>query len=257
VAAAAFGGAILLKGFPAATLLVWLRRRWLWPGLAALAVALAALIAPPFLRDPAAWQTFRDSNLAPLGSMGAGNFGLMALVADAGSRLGIEWTSASWLRANLASRALFFGTAGLIVGFARRRSLSAEAGLLLLAHFLSYNHVWEHHMSAAIVASALVLRGVQSAGDVGRAWSWTLAALLVLLAVPTPLALIGLDPASWSRADLLLLQSSKALPTLALFVTGAVWLLGTGKGDRQRGQARGTGKGSALQPRTPTTRQMQ
>jgi hypothetical protein len=89
-----------------------------------------------------------------------------------------------------------------------------------LAAYRAY--VWEHHMSAVVVAGALLLLGMRDEAPPG--WRWSAAILLALLAIPTHFALIGLDPGAWTFLDLLGLQASKALPALALFTLGAVWL---------------------------------
>jgi hypothetical protein len=99
---------------------------------------------------------------------------------------------------------------------------------MLLAHFLTYHHVWEHHYSGVLV---LVLLGL---GRVGPT-PW-LSIPAVLLALPTPFVLLdtSLDPAvadpstSWSWWGRALLPACKVVPTWI----AAIALLRSGTTDR-------------------------
>jgi hypothetical protein len=103
---------------------------------------------------------------------------------------------------------------------------------MLLAHFASYPHVWEHHMSAVIVLGLLLF--VEGAGSRGEAA--LLAACVLLLALPTPFALFDTardarawDPTPawplWQRYAILL---PRAVPALGLYLAGMAHLVRAG-----------------------------
>jgi hypothetical protein len=92
------------------------------------------------------------------------------------------------------------------------------ASTLLLAHFVSYFQVWEHHISAAVVVGVLLCVGLERAGsarDAGVALAATAA-----LALPTPFAWLPSDPSAWSSLERLLPPLAKTIPLLVLFGAG-------------------------------------
>jgi hypothetical protein len=173
--------------------------------------------------------------------------------------------------------AVLAGTAALVL-LARRPRLVRAAVALLLAHFVSYAHVWEHHMSAVLVLGLLLLREhwpaapadtLSSADCTARtpAQRATLppAAIVSLLAVlilalPTPFVFLDVakdpsvvDPSvRWSAAARLLLAGSKALPTLALYIVAVATLC---RRDRTLVRANRLG-GSLPRPLRPSIRQI-
>ena len=229
-AIAAFASAALLKVFPLVTLPAFARTARGAAVGALAAVAVGAVALPGFALHPDDWETFRRINFsAPVGGLDAGNYGLSyvahLLLAPEGG-----WAEESWQRLVLVWQwGLLFSTAGLVV-MARHPGLLLGAATLLLAHFLSYVHVWEHHMSGALVAVLAAALVAEREGERGA-----LAVLLAcgtLLALPTPFWLLdsALDPRvwdpstgwpSWQRA---LLASSKALPLLLAF-GACLWVL--------------------------------
>ena len=190
-----------------------------------------------FATHPEQWRTFAALNLAdPVGGMDPGNYGLTYLLFLALQDLGlVQGTSLSpdfliaWRYGWLAL------TAALVLS-SRSRSVTLATCALVLAHFLGFAHVWEHHASGivAIGAALLVALGRQPE-PARRAVALTLAAL-VALALPTPFALFDsardplvYDPSyGWPRYASYLCAASKALPTLLLFAVaaGALWQCG-------------------------------
>jgi hypothetical protein len=239
---AALAGAALLKVFPLVTLpaLAKTARGAAVGALAALVFAAAAL--PGFALRPDDWETFRSVNFSPtLRGLDAGNYGLLYVAHLAG---GPGWDDEGWRRFALAWQwTLLLGTAGLVV-LARHASVLLAAATLLLAHFLSYAQVWEHHVSGAllvVLAAGLALERDGERGALGL-----LLAAAVLLALPTPFGLLDreLDPSVWDPStgwplwQRLLLAASKALPLLLAFGTCLAVLLRAGLGSPRAGLIR-------------------
>jgi hypothetical protein len=98
---------------------------------------------------------------------------------------------------------------------------------MILAHFLSYADVWEHHMSGALVVGMLILWSITEEGpDSARGrLSMVMAICLLLLALPTPYVFFDLakDPAvfepglQWSPFVRDVLVLSKVAPTATLY----------------------------------------
>ena len=154
------------------------------------------------------------------------------------------WVDQHWpIVADTWRNLVLAGTACLVL-LSRRSRLVLSAVALLLAHFVSYAHVWEHHMSAVLVLGLLLLREHWPVPRADTALSSdrtpsaaahrtilspaaivSLAAVLIL-ALPTPFFFLDVakdssvvDPSmNWSSAPRLLLAGSKALPTLALYI---------------------------------------
>ena len=64
-----------------------------------------------------------------------------------------EWNLPLWGALTIVWRAAVLGGTAVTILRARDLPLQIGASTLLLAHFVSYFQVWEHHVSAAIVAS--------------------------------------------------------------------------------------------------------
>jgi hypothetical protein len=133
------------------------------------------------------------------------------------------------------------GIAAAVVLLARRQALYAEAAVLLLAEFLASYQVWEHHSSGAIVAGGLLVVAMlrhnlasmassPAEARFSRTCSWLVAICLVWLALPTPYALFDDNMKLWTVGQRALVQWTKPLPTLGLFVVGLVWLAREGLG---------------------------
>ena len=132
-----------------------------------------------------------------------------------------EWNLPLWGALTVVWRARVLGGSATIILRARDLPLPIGAGTLLLAHFVSYFQVWEHHISGAIVAGLLLCLGLERAGSVG-AHRIALAATAAL-ALPTPIRLAPRDPTAWNWLERVLPPLSKAVPLLILFGT-ALWV---------------------------------
>lgn len=225
--ASAYTGAVLLKVVPAVTAPALVRQRRYWPHLAAaLGIGLAAAL-PYFALHPADLQAFLTNFAAQGGGLDSGNYGLTYLLYRIAHDLPIPWMVDGWPLLQLGWRMFLLGVTALMALFSPGRRVIAGAGALLLAHFLSYLHVWEHHMSGVLVVGLLLLWEIteNSAVPWRRPWRILLVAALLLLALPTPFALLDqakdpavLDPGTgwpaWARYALLL---PKVLPTIVLY----------------------------------------
>lgn len=240
LAAVCLAAAILLKSFPLMLAPAFWRegrhgrRVLLW---AVLAVAVINL--PWFLLHPDWLQEFLAGNFdatSTASGLNAGNVGLPYLVFRTAAECGVRWTVESWHSFVQVWRVLILGGAVGLVLLARRKDLILSGSLLLLAHFASFPHVWEHHMSGVGVIALLVLLHLTEAGRSEPREPWTIVAAvtaLVLLLLPTPFVLLdrGVDPNLWDPSPLwsaggrLLMPSVKALPVLILLGLAARGLL--------------------------------
>lgn len=246
-AALAYAGAVLLKLFPVVTAPALLRQRRYWPMLTLALTALGVALLHDFAGQPQQARTFWEVNFSqPVGGMDGGNVGLVYAGYLALQRLCPAWHAAHWSAALGLWRLLVLGASALVVLLARKHDVRVGVALLLLAHFVSYAHVWEHHVSGIIVLGVLLLLAspradAASAGTSGpgprRRWgTLAVAAALVLLALPTPFTYFDaerhplvVDPsASWSLAARYAVVLSKALPTVVLFVVALRWQLEAG-----------------------------
>jgi hypothetical protein len=225
--------AVLLKLFPAVALIAWVRRRSMWLSLAAGAAFVVCCAGSPFLIRPQLWREFLSANTVV--PPNPGNVGALYVLHLLAEHLGYAPTREGWVHVVQVALALFVGSAALVVVLSRRRALYAETGVLLLAQFLASFQVWEHYMSAAIVAGALLLLDIETRSDASaptargperldRICAWVAAVSLVLLALPTPFALFGEDLKSWTFLERMAVQVAKPGPTLVLYVTGLLWL---------------------------------
>jgi hypothetical protein len=130
------------------------------------------------------------------------------------------------------ARALTLAACCWLVWTSRTRQLALGAATLLLAHFVTYQHVWEHHLSGVLVLGALLLTlpGLSKRDDV------VLFSGLILGALPTPFVFFDAvrdptiwDPSiSWPRYAIYVLVLSKAAPTLIFFLWSVRRLYGGG-----------------------------
>lgn len=219
----------LLKPFTLATIPALMRERRLALH-AVFALALVVVLSfPYFSAHPQQWREFLRANFALSGGLDTGNYGfvrlLQLLVEDL--HVPIDW--------NFLVTVCRYGTllaTTLVVLRAKRAPVVVSAAALLLAHFLTYQHVWEHHMSGVSVLGAMML----TVPDRRRAVTGVVLASLFLLAVPTPFGLLDTakdprvwDPSEhWPRYTLYLLVLAKVAPTAALFLCAIAHLCQSG-----------------------------
>ena len=190
------------------------------------------------LRRPDAWQTFLRLNFEAThlaATSDAGNYGVLHAVAQWGRAVDalpfgpVEVDAAAWWL-----RIATLGAACVVTWRARGRLHGAETAgaALLLGHFISYPHVWEHHYSGVLLTGLLVVR---TAHDLERFMATCVAvACVTLIATPTPFCFWdgAHDPRVWDPAAPwppfrgALLATLKAGPALTLYVL-AMWLAAT------------------------------
>jgi hypothetical protein len=203
LAAACFTVAVLTKVFPLVIAPALLRRgKAGWVCVFAACGALILCNWPYFLTHPGSWKQYLDSNfsLATVwqGLM-PGNFGLLYMIHIGLRDLGLRWSDAGWAAFTQIWRILILAPVALLVLFSRRADLRLGAAALVLAHFATFHHVWEHHWSGAIPLGLLLLwraaeteagqeAGSNRGGTSGMAPRGLLGISLVLLlwAMPSP-----------------------------------------------------------------------
>ena len=190
---------VLVKPMGLAVWPVLLRRRSLWWLVGVSGAAVLLTTVPYFRAHPDQWRTFYAANILMEGGFHSGNYGLVylqrLLVEDAGWQTGLRF----WIPLMQLWRNLLLGGTAAVVLVARRDQWRLAAPALLLAHFLSYQHVWEHHLSAVVVLGAVAL----TAPELGRRQRRLVLASLLLLAVPSPFGLLDAakDPRAWNPAE--------------------------------------------------------
>ena len=199
---------------------------WREPGrrglMAASGVAVLLTTVPYFLVHADQWHAFFDANFLMEGGFHPGNYGLVhlqrLLVEDLDWQAGLRF----WVPLVKLWRLFLLGGTAAVVLLARRAAWRLAVPALLLAHFLSFQHVWEHHLSGVLVLGAVALTAPGLAERPRR----LLLGCLLLLAVPSPFGLLDTvkDPAVWNPAEFwprgysYLNVLPKVVPTVVLFV---------------------------------------
>ena len=228
--ASAFAAATVLKVFPVVCVPALVRDRRFLPALVLSALLLLGTGLPYFIAHPAEWQAFHAMNVSqPRGTMSGGNFGFLYLLQLLMSGLGPGWQAEHWGSFATNWRMLLLGGTGLAVLFGRSRDVSIGTAAMMLAHFVSYADVWEHHASGIIVIGLLLLSALERRereGLTGHRWSFIGAgAAVVVLALPTPFALLDVAKdvsvwnvsRDWSIAASAIVVACKAVPAAALY----------------------------------------
>jgi glycosyl transferase family 87 len=209
----------LLKVFPLVVLPALLRSR---PARVAAVVTVAVVAGvnlPLFFSESGSVDAFWSKNFIgePVG-LDAGNHGLLYVAYLLGEMVWGAWHLPTWGAVTILWRVATLGATTAIVLRARAARVETASALLLIAHFVSYFQVWEHHMSGAIVAGMLLCIGLERSGAthmIPMALVGTAA-----LALPTPFALFGPDPSGWSLLQRLAPPLSKAIPLVLLYGVG-------------------------------------
>jgi hypothetical protein len=214
--------AVLLKVFPLVIIPAFVRHRNYWVhGILAIFFGVA-LSVPYFVQDPSTWTVFFRRNFMLTAGWGSGNYGLVQLLYLAGNDLAFSFLMNHLDSVINAFRTALFIIVAVIVVLSRKDNPILGACTLLLTHFVSYQHVWEHHMSGVIVIAALLLVVWED-----QKWLVTIGlASMILLALPTPFALFDitdtpslLDPTiNWPRFASYMIVLPKAIPVLVLFL---------------------------------------
>ena len=214
--------ACLLKAFPLAAAPALIRHRRYWPKMAVATAVVIVSSIPYFVLRPDAWHAFYEANMRPFGGMDSGNYGFMYLLHLLIEDLRLSHVLFPWHVTAGAIRWLILGGTAMVVLFAKRGTPALGVAALLLAHFVSYVHVWEHHCSGIIVLGLLMLH-------VRYHNKWAVPLIItsvVLLCLPTPFGLFDQaaspavwDPAvRWPRYAPYAVLLPKVIPTLALYL---------------------------------------
>ena len=248
VSSAALSAAAMLKVFPLVVTPALVRFRRYLPAIAISGATVVLVSLTYFLPNPASWQTFHRANFSsPVGGMDAGNYGVVFLIHQIAFAIPIEWITRDWLGFASSFRTLALVLTSALVCLSRCDRVLIPVSVMILAHFVGYIHVWEHHMSGVVVAGlALLLALVLPTSSKGppklahphpAVLAFVVMAVLAL-ALPTPFALFDQakdptieDPSvDWPLWQRLTLVASKAIPTLVLYGIGLGTLVSAGVG---------------------------
>jgi hypothetical protein len=175
-----------------------------------------------FLSHPDQWDLFAARNFRLHGGLDAGNYGFVYFLFLLAGDVKLSAVLRHWDVVIGVIRLLALMTTAWVVFHSRQRDVRLGVAALLLAHFLTYQHVWEHHMSGVCVLAALLL----TVPHRRRHASATLWLCFLLLALPTPFGLLDSakdprvwDPSQhWPRYASYVTVLSKVAPTFALYV---------------------------------------
>jgi hypothetical protein len=185
----AYTCAVLFKVFPIVAAVAFMRRKAYWFPLAVAIVSGLAFSVPYFATHPNEFRAFYDTAL-------------------------MVW------------RVSLLGLTALLVLFSRGDRVVVGSVAMILAHFVSYMHVWEHHMSGIVIMGLMMLQAISSERSPSRPLVCLIAACVIVLALPTPFALLDRlkDPRVWDPFTKLAWQVRywvvlpKALPTGLLYL---------------------------------------
>jgi len=209
-----------------------------WKSVLGAIVVVGVLSIPYFLYVPGSISEFTWNFTEGLSvETIAGNQGFAALISDVLLRFGGHWVptinqfsenidamNALVRPALLGWTAIIFGTAVLMT---IRTSIEYSTELFLmwiLAYFLTYKHIWEHHYVMMLPVFVLLFwrcAARRNALQISPKVFWTVFAVIAL---PTPFLLIDkarvlVDPEFyWTTAESLAFHTAKPLATLALFI---------------------------------------
>lgn len=214
--------AVLLKVFPLVLVPAFIRHRnYWWHGILAL-FFLFSLSVPYFVQNPSTWTVFFRRNFILSGGLGSGNYGFIQLLYLVGNDYSLDFLMTNWdIIVNLFRLVLFIIVVFIVV-LSKNHNPILGACTLLLTHFVTYQHVWEHHMSGVILIAALLLVVWQDRVELTSISLFS----MFLLALPTPFALFDItsapslfDPAvNWPRYASYLILLPKVIPVLVLFL---------------------------------------
>lgn len=227
-----FCSAVLLKIFPIIICPALLRRRKFWRYILLTLIIVSGVSWLYFHTHPEDWKIFSTVNFTPEAGMGSGNYGsiqlIFLLIRD------LRWTSifSYWKPLVGMFRWTVFIITSLLVIFSKHPGVILGACTLLLAHFMTYQHVWEHHLSGVLIIGAFLL-SVLYAARWNRRIIFT---CLLLLALPTPFILFDTaknpqiwDPAiNWPAYASYIILLPKVLPLITLWLVGCLSLLRAG-----------------------------
>lgn len=227
-----FCASALLKPLTLAALPALASQRRYWSHGAGAILSLVLVTVPYFLRHPEQWSLFYNANFKLQGGLDAGNFGFVRLLQLLLEDLNLFPAPQRWEDWVGSFRLAVLAGCSLLVFLSKKRSVVVGVSLLLVSHFLTYQHVWEHHMSGAAVLAAVLL----TVPDRPKPFTAAILFSLLLLSLPTLSGVFDLakdpqvsDPSGqWPRHFLYLTVLSKVLPTLILFLSSVAYLCSRG-----------------------------
>jgi hypothetical protein len=222
----AYTCAVLFKVFPIVAAVAFMRRKAYWFPLAVAIVSGLAFSVPYFATHPNEFRAFYDANFVTPGGLDSGNYGLTYLVYLVVRDLRPTIALRNWDTALMVWRVSLLGLTALLVLFSRGDRVVVGSVAMILAHFVSYMHVWEHHMSGIVIMGLMMLQAISSERSPSRPLVCLIAACVIVLALPTPFALLDRlkDPRVWDPFTKLAWQVRywvvlpKALPTGLLYL---------------------------------------
>lgn len=231
-----YTASVLLKAFPIVAAVSFLRRKIYWIPLAVAVIIVLAVTTPYFMAHSHEFKLFYRLNFETPRGFDSGNYGFVYFTYLLASDLKIDFLVANWDVVEGILRLGLLCVSSIIVFFSRRNNVILGSVALLLAQFLSYKHVWEHHMSGVIVLGLLLLLVVSSEKLFSRELVFLAVGCLVLLALPTPFFFLDqlknpdvYDPFTKLAPQLrYLLVLPKALPTLGLYLISVTFLTKSG-----------------------------
>jgi hypothetical protein len=215
--------AALLKPFPMVIAPALVRARRYWGPLLLAGLLMVLLSAPYFQANPNDFEAFVSANFRPsMLGLHAGNYGLPYVLCLLARDLELTSLVANWENVYAGARWLLLALTATFVLLSGAKRPVLGSCTLLLSHFVSYLHVWEHHLSAIILIAAVLMVNHEA-----RRRDTVLIALSMLaLALPTPFTLFDVrkNPADFNPADTwpwfasYVVALPKVVPTVALFL---------------------------------------
>jgi hypothetical protein len=136
----------------------------------------------------------------PVGGEHTGNYGFVMLLHLVVNDLNSSFLLENSSRISAVLRFLILSATVLCVFLAKKKNIEVALSALLLAHFLTYQHVWEHHISGVILIGVFLLTGE----GLKKIDIILLLICVISLALPTPYVFFDktkdpeeLNPAFW------------------------------------------------------------
>lgn len=177
-----YGLGVALKPYTLIAAPALIRHRRLWPQLPLAVFLVLCASLPWFSVHPEDWELFWRTNFSELSlAYDSGNVGMVGLAFHLCKAWWGEPPIHVWNHALSIVRLSLMGFTCAVVLLSRERRVLLGSSALVLAHFLSYQHVWEHHMSAVVLLGAAVV----ATSERRDSYIPAIVVCLVVLAAPT------------------------------------------------------------------------
>ncbi|HKZ41026.1 MAG TPA: glycosyltransferase 87 family protein [Candidatus Hodarchaeales archaeon] len=216
-----FSLSVLLKSFPLIAAPALLTKRHYRSHVVTAIILLLVTCLPYFYLNKDDLHSFLYSNLQPVGGVHSGNYGFVMLIHLIATDLDSSVLLDNSYEIFSVLRLLILSSSILCVFLAKKRDIDLSVSTLLLAHFVTYQHVWEHHISGIILIGVVLVAGE----GLKKLDTIFLLLCVILLALPTPYILFDevkdpdiLDPAFWwPRYASYFVLLPKVIPTVLIF----------------------------------------